>query len=148
MFDFVLNLDRGFCSNLGKAVVAEHRLLWTGFGDLNKVMYVQNNAYYCWYNHNWRVSAMQCTSECHQGTLFTPGGKTTLCGFAVTDSVKLISQQSATCQQKWQKPRIIKCVKDILVLLRNISVKSLNLFPSSGRSMCPSLEPGQTLWLC
>lgn len=64
----------------------EHRRLCTMVGDLNKLIYVQNDACHCWYNHNWRISAIKCTLECHQGTLFTPEGKTTLCGFAIADS--------------------------------------------------------------
>lgn len=38
--------------------------------------------------------------------------------FQLYHSVKWIGQGPATCRHKWQKPRIIKCVKDILLLLR------------------------------
>lgn len=72
------------------------------------------------------------------------GGKTTWHNDTNCSNVSSWSnQEPATCQQQWQNPRIIKCVKHILWLLWNTSKNSLAFLPSSDGPMSLSLEPGQ-----
>lgn len=118
-------------------------------------MYVQNNACIYSYNHNQRISAMQCTQECHRGTLCTPVGKSTLhddssCSASSSCTIQRnesISQRPGTCQQEWQKPRIIQCETSYW----SYKIYLWILWPSSHRvvGQCPlPLNLGRSLWLC
>lgn len=90
---------------------------------------------------------MQRTSECRQGTLFTHGGKTTLCGFAIAVPVIPFSQinqsRASHMPAKMAETQNYQMCQRYLVAVTKYFWEVFEPLPIKW-SMFPSLEPGQT----